>query len=258
MGHQRLARLPRSRPWNYVVGLIVDHADTAAIAAAASQAAERSMIDASEDPITKYSMWFLARLPLAARERDFHSTMSALGLQCPDRPSLADIVCAVMAAIDHKVPVHKRTDYGEIAELSAAEAMYYVFGREYDQLFDAGPDHTQSVIASFGTVAQFPVLARDFFARLIRRHLDYYLSRELSRHVGPGRRFATVREHQAFEAALDQHCRETTRIIQEYSGEWLSKQNFQGGIDLGKAGRFVSYASEKIRDELRERRAAHA
>ncbi len=258
MGHQRLARLPRSKRWDEVIRLILGSSEVGEIALAASQAAERSMIDASEDPATRYSMWLLARLPLAAREPDFHSAMSELGLECPARPSLADVVCAVMAAIDLRVPVHNRTDYGEIAELSAAEAMYSVFGREYDQLFDAGPDHTQSVIATFGTVTQFPVLARDFFARLTRRHLDYYLSRELSGHVGPGRRFATVREHQAFEAALDQHCRETTRIIQEYSGEWLSKHNFEGGINLGKAGRFVSYASEKIRDELRERRAAYA
>jgi hypothetical protein len=34
------------------------------------------------------------------------------------------------------------------------------------------------------TVKQFGVLARDFFARLTRRHLEYYLSRELSKHVG--------------------------------------------------------------------------
>ena len=104
---------------------------------------------------------------------------------------------------------------------------------------------------------QFAVLARDFFARLTRRHINYYLSRELSKHVGPGRRFPSVREHRVFEDALDLHCRQATRVIKEYSGEWLSKQNYEGGIDPGKAGRYVSYASEKIRAELRRRRNAH-
>jgi hypothetical protein len=66
-----------------------------------------------------------------------------------------------------------------------------------------------------------------------------------------------VRELRFFEDALDLHCREATRVIKEYSGEWLSKQNFEGGIDPAKAGRFVSYASKKIRDELRHRRNAH-
>jgi hypothetical protein len=111
-------------------------------------------------------------------------------------------------------------------------------------------------VAGFATVRQFAVLTRDFFARLTRRHINYYLSRELSKHVGPGRRFASVREHRSFEEALDRHCREATRVIKEYSGEWLSKQNFEGGIDPYKAGRFVSYASKKIRDELRYRRSA--
>jgi len=108
------------------------------------------------------------------------------------------------------------------------------------------PDITKSTIAGFATVKQFAVLARDFFARLTRRHINYYLSRELSKHVGPGRRFSSVREHRLFEDALDLHCREATRVIKEYSGEWLSKHNYEGGVDPAKAGRFVSYAAKKI------------
>ena len=66
-----------------------------------------------------------------------------------------------------------------------------------------------------------------------------------------------MREHLIFDEALELHCRQATRVIEEYSGEWLSKHNYEGGIDHVKAGRFVSYASKKIRDELRHRREAH-
>ena len=107
------------------------------------------------------------------------------------------------------------------------------------------------------TVKQFAVLARDFFSRLTRRHLDYYLSRELSKHVGINSRFQTIREHKQFEEALDLHCRETSRIIKEFSGEWFSKQNYEGGIDQAKAGGFVHVAFDKIRKELRRRRDAN-
>ena len=94
-----------------------------------------------------------------------------------------------MDFIDRHVALQRtRTDFGEIAQLSAAEAMYTVFGREIDELFAPAPNHTASVIARFATSTEFPVLARDFFARLTRRHLNYYLSRELSRHVGPRQR----------------------------------------------------------------------
>jgi hypothetical protein len=259
MGHQRLGTLPRSREWQDVVTLIRSGRDTAGIAAATSQAAERSMVDASEDPAASYSFFLLARIPLAAREDDFAFNLRDLGLKVGDNPTLAEIVAAATEAIDRHVALSgTRTDFGEIAELSAAEAMYAVLGRELTGLFAITTADTKRAIAGFASVKQFAVLARDFFARLTRRHLDYYLSRELSTHVGPGERFPTIREHRAFEDALALHCREATRIIQEYSGEWLSKQDFEGGIDLGKAGRFVNYASKKIRDELRQRRNDNA
>jgi hypothetical protein len=44
--------------------------------------------------------------------------------------------------------------------------------------------------------------------------------------------------------------------VKEFSGEWFSKQNYEGGIDQAKAGRFVHVAFEKIRKELRIRRDA--
>ena len=257
MGHQRLGTLPRSKLWRDVVELIDQRADVEEVAAATSLAAEQSMIDASQDATVQHAFYLMAKIPLAAREQDFEAELGRLGIHVANGPTLTDLVCGVMGAIDSRTQqVGKRSDYGEIAQLSAAEALYGVIGREMRDLFGVDAVATKSAIAGFATVKQFAVLARDFFARLTRRHINYYLSRELSKHVGPGRRFPSVREHRVFEDALDLHCREATRVIKEYSGEWLSKQNYEGGIDPGKAGRFVSYASEKIRDELRRRRNA--
>ena len=134
--------------------------------------------------------------------------------------------------------------------------MNAVAGRELPRLFGTTPESVRNVLAGLATVKQFSVLARDFFARLTRRHLDDYLSRELPKHVGINSRFQTLREHKQFEEALDLHCRETSRIIKEFSGEWFSKQNYEGGIDQAKAGGFVHVAFDKIRRELRRRRDA--
>lgn len=258
MGHQRLGTLPRSRLWRDVVELLDHRADVEDVAAATSLAAERAMIDASKDPAVQHAFFLIAKIPLAARAKDFRAALGALGIRVKHGPMLMDIVCGMMEAIDARATlIGRRSDYGEIAQLSAAEALHAVIGREMRELFGVDAGATKSTIAGFATVKQFAVLARDFFARLTRRHINYYLSRELSTHVGPGRRFITVREHRLFEDALDIHCREATRVIKEYSGEWLSKQNYEGGIDPAKAGRFVSYAAEKIRAELRYRRNAH-
>jgi hypothetical protein len=257
MGHQRLGTLPRSKLWKDVVELIEHRADVEEVAPATSLAAEQSMIDASQDAAVQHAFYLLAKIPLAAREQDFEAALKGLGIPIENGPMLTDLACGLMEGIDARTrQVGNRSDYGEIAQLSAAEALYAVIGREMRDLFGVDAVATKSATAGFATAKQFAVLARDFFARLTRRHINYYLSRELSKHVGPGRRFPSVREHRLFEEALDLHCREATRIIKEYSGEWLSKHNYEGGIDPAKAGRFVSYASKKIRDELRHRRNA--
>lgn len=258
MGHQRLGTLPRSKAWRDVVALISDGADVADVALAVSAAAEQSMIEASEDAAVKHSLWLLARIPLAAKAGPLEGGLRELGLALNTKPTLVDLVCAVTFAIDRAArQAGPRTDFGEIALLSASESLYAVVEGEMRDLLDPASERLQVALASFSSPRRFAVLARDFFARLIRRHVDYYLSRELAKHVGPGRRFPSIREHTAFEKALELHCAEATRIIKEYAGEWLNKQDFEGGIDQGKAGRFVAYASKKVRAELRHRRDAH-
>ena len=52
----------------------------------------------------------------------------------------------------------------------------------------------RAALGGLSTVKQFAVLTRDFFARLSRRQLSYFLSRELSQHVGVNSRFQTIRD----------------------------------------------------------------
>jgi hypothetical protein len=258
LGHQHLLRIARTRDWQDVIALISGDGSVEDIAAAASKAAERSMIDAAADPTVRHAFWLLTQIPLAARKQDFAGELRILGLKVGDKPSLIEIAGATMDALDREVDGSGgRSDYGELAQLAAAESLHAVTGRELPDLLGASPVRVRSALAGLATVSQFTVLAREFFSRLTRRHLNYYLSRELSNHVGSGSRFRSIREHRAFEEALDLHCREASRIIKEFSGRWFSKHNFEAGIDPEKAGRFVHVAARKIRDELRHRRGAH-
>jgi hypothetical protein len=257
MGHQRLGSLPASKKWRHVVELISGGAEVGEVAAAASAAAELSMKAAAGDPAVRAAFFLLTQIPVAARTEHFVSELRTLGLKLSDRPSLVEIVSSLADAVDRKARSKAgRTDIGEIAQLAAAESLNAIAGRELPRLFGTPPESVRDVLAGLATVKQFSVLARDFFARLTRRHLDYYLSRELSKHVGINSRFQTIREHKQFDEALDLHCRETSRIIKEFSGEWFSKQNYEGGIDQVKAGGFVHVAFDKIRRELRRRRDA--
>jgi hypothetical protein len=259
MGHQHLGTLPGSRKWRQVVHLISAGADVQDVAAATSAAAEQQMADASNDPAVKHAVWLLTQIPTAARKDNFASELRRLGLRVTDNPTLLEIATAMTDAVDRYVgKTGGRTDLGEMAQLSAVESLNAIAGRELPDLFGATTEKTKVALGGLGTVKEFAVLARDFFSRLSRRQLSYFLSRELSQHVGVNSRFQTIREHRDFEAALDLHCREASRIIKEFSGEWFSKHTYEGGIDEAKAGRFAHIAFQKIREELRHRRSIHA
>jgi hypothetical protein len=146
-----------------------------------------------------------------------------------------------------------RTDLGEIAQGAAAESLAAVAGADLPGLFGPTAADVRLSLGKLAAPDHFARLARDFFARLTQRQLDYYLSRTLSSHVGPGQRLQTTIDHSAFNTALDLHCREASRIVEAFAGGWFSKTNYQGGITLGKARDFVFVALGKISEELRRR-----
>lgn len=257
MGHQRLGTLPQSRKWQRVVELVSGGADVRDIASAVSVAAERSMTDAAKDPAIRSAFFLLAQVLLAARKEHFVAELRMLGLRVGAQPSLMEIVSAFTEAVDREVRANGgRTNFGEMVQLAAAESLNAVACRELPTLFGVTTDDVKKALAGLATVKQFGLLSSDFFSRLTRRHLDYYLSRELPKHVGIRKRFQTIREHNEFDKALETHCRETARIVKEFSGEWFSKHTYEGGITPEKARGFVHVAFDKIRRELRVRRNA--
>lgn len=260
MGHIRLGALPKSRKWEHVVGLIAEGADVDRVAAASADAADHGLEQASRDQGLSHAFWLLTQIPQAARETDFAGHLRRLGLEVSDKPTLLEIVGAFTNAVDRHVRESgKRTDLGEMAQHAAAETISSLVGRDLPNLFGSTTADVQQGFAKLGTSVQFSVLARDFFSRLTSRSLGYFLSRELSKHVGPNKRFAAINEHSDFNAALDLHCREASRIIKEFSGGWYGKTLFQeGDISPEKASQFAHVAFKKLRAELRKRRDADA
>jgi hypothetical protein len=169
-----------------------------------------------------------------------------------------ETVKAFSEAVDQYVEGSgKRTDLGELARNAAAESFSAVAGADLPSLFGPTAEDTRLAISKLAAPDRFASLARDFFARLTQRHLDYYLSRELSNHVGPNNRFRSTDAHTDFNAALEQHCREASRIVEAFAGGWYSKTTFKGGITPEKAAAFVFVALRKISRELHMRRAGH-
>jgi hypothetical protein len=253
MGHIRLGELPRTRKWAQVVELIKRDGDAPAIAAAALDAAEKGFQQAAEDEGLGRAAWLLTQLPLAARDENYLDRLRALGVTVDGAPGLAELVGAFTDAIDTQMRrAGGRTDLGEMAQMAAAETLTKILGERSRSLFGTSPGDVQRELAALGTTKQFGTLARDFFGRLTRRFLTFFLSRELSNHVGGERRFASMAAHAEFNAALDLHCREASKIVETFAGSWFSKTNWERGISPEDARGFAWVALKKLRAELRK------
>ena len=254
MGHIRLGNLPRSRKWQQVVALIECGAGTAQVANATIDAAERGLKEAAKDKGLVEAIWLLTQLPLAAKSGNFIDSLRGAGLDVSDSPSLMEIVGAFSDAIDKKLSNNGgRTDLGEIAQMAASETMTKIIGSRTQSLFGTTSEDVANAFSKLATNKQFSLFAREFFSRLTNKYLNYFVSRTVAHHIGEGRRFRTLAQQGAFTKALATHSHEASIIVEEFSGGWFSKTNWENrGISRKDALGFAHVAMKKIVAELKE------
>jgi hypothetical protein len=113
-----------------------------------------------------------------------------------------------------------RTDLGEMAQMAAVESLTATVAPTLPSLFRPEPEDVQRAIGRVASGDRFAALARDFFTRITQRILGYFLSRELSKHIGDGGRFVDDHARSQFDRALQQHCKEASSIIEQFAGDW--------------------------------------
>lgn len=280
MGHHQLYSLPRTPAFKRVVSLLgtgaggggaagVAQGTLEEIAAATLSASDRGLQRAKGDEGVAYSLYLIATLTRAATERDFGAALTRAGLpvsfasqgkaglasewrgQAPDY-TVFDLVSGFSAAVDrHLRDTRSRTDIGEMAQLAASESLSALCERSAVTLFGENKETVQESLRKLSTQKGFATLSHEFFARFVRRYLEYHLSRELPNHVGSNRRFSGVDEHNAFLRELDRHCRVATGVVRQFAGEWYSLHKFQQDITLRKTKGFAAHAIDKVRGALR-------
>lgn len=254
MGHTRLGDIPRTRKWQEVVGLISGGAGAAQIANCVIRAAERGLQPASEDKGLVEAVWLLTQLPIAANESDFAAALRDRGLSVSPEPGLMDVVAAVSETVDSRLPKNTgRTDLGEMAQAAASEAIVQVVTDRTQSLFGSTPEDVRRGLASLRTVKQFSIFAKQFYSRLTEKVLQYYISRVTADQVGGAElRFQTLAAKAEFDKALGLHCREASKIVEEFSGQWFSKTKWQKeDISREDAARFAHAAMQKMVAELK-------
>lgn len=258
MGHIRLGTLPHSKKWREVVRLLENDASIDAIAEAAASASERDLSRASGDPVFQFVSSLLVRLPLMARAPSFEDALNDLGVGENATSSIAGFLAGLELAIDRQSFENGfSSDAGEMAKSAFLETLSVQLRDRLPSLFEPTSEDIRNELSKFASGDRFSGLARDFFARLTYRSLDYYLSRELANHSGDTKRFSSDAERIEFQQALAGHTLEASRIVQEFAGGWYGKTVWQkGSLDQDSIDRFTKYAFKKMRDELGRRRAA--
>jgi hypothetical protein len=248
MGHAYIERLPRTKPWRDIVAAIAAGADARAVAEQVIHAARAIILPLPKDDGVVEATWHLIRLPLAARADDFPASLRRAGVDIDDAPGLMDLLAATSDALDAAVPPGRRTDLGEMAQTALTETLADAFGTELANLFGEDPGQVRDLLAAAAAVRPFGRLAAGFFARVVRKVLDFFVSRALVDHVGAGRRFRILREQQAFADALGVYAREVAAGVDAYAGGWLNKwaHAADGRISRDEAGRFLAHAADKL------------
>ena len=85
MGHIRVGRLPKTKPWASLFDLLSGGGEVGAapIAQATAEAALEQFAELEGDRKINYCFWFLVRLVTAARSDDFAGELEQLGVRNP-------------------------------------------------------------------------------------------------------------------------------------------------------------------------------
>lgn len=213
-----------------------------------------------------YSFYLLTQITQAARsDEGFAQRLRELGVAPPAlavhstlvsdagvADTIYDLVANFTNAVDQRLTSRgTRSDLGEIAVRAATESLTALCEDKASTLFGSSQETVQDALHQLSTKSGFSRLSQDFFARMTSGFLIHNLSKELSNHVGPGRRFGDISEHNAFIGGLDQHCRSAASVLDVFAGQWYSKHNFQGGITERKTFGWVGHALDKMKSALR-------
>ena len=253
MGHIRLGILPKYPKWKTVIEYL-ENQDIPASAVA------DKVIDATIDILSKdssrssvsFCIWFLAQLTIVSKENNYLERLNNLGINVNDDSSAVDFLAKVSR--QSTINLSKLSPYtaiNPIAGLALREALTKTIGQQSNTLFGSGIRETQLAFKKYSTQKQFSNLLHIYFSSFLRRIIRYVIDKEISNHIGEGRRFENIRELDAFEEALDVFASQTTRIVDEFSGGWYSKKLWlQGEITDIDSDQFVYIALRKLRSDL--------
>lgn len=254
MGHLRLGVLPKTRSWNRVISLLDSSPlNTEAVAAATIQAANQELERTKGDPLLAYCFWLLTKITWSARKGDFLIGLEEIGIDVANSQSALNLISTISDQVrDQAKQYGGSSTFREMANLALKQALSETIMAYTPNLFGSTLDDIQSSCRKYSSKKQFGLLSRRFFSSFFDRFLRYFVDKEVSNHIGPGRSLHSLSDEKIFTDALRLYAWQSSKIVEDYASGWYSKQNWEteGHISISDAKRFMAYALEKFKTEL--------
>jgi hypothetical protein len=258
MGHIRLGRLPKLRPWTGVFSVLESQdLNAAALAQATATAAQEQFAGLERNEAINYCFWILVRIVTASRGDAFVPELERFGIKTESSSSGLAFVQQVSQAIELEFKRRNQIDvFAQMASLSLREVLTGNIAERAKSLFGTSIKDVQAACRAFSSPKNFALLAKQFYATFTNRSLSFITDKELSNYVGPGKSLSNPTQALEFHKALDRYCFESAKIVEDFAAGWLSKNNWQTNQDISEdlAHGFTTYALQKIQMELREGR----
>ena len=253
MGHIRLGVLPKYPKWRQVIGLLDDeHVPASQVADKVLDGVQAVLAGESAQSCVGYCVWLLAQLTQAARSSDFGGAIAELGIHVTQNTNAMEFLAKTSQVATRQLSdLTPRTAVNNIAGLAFRESLTHTIGIQATTLFGAGLADVGRAFEKYSSSKQFSVLLHVYLTAFLRRILLFVVDKEIAKHVGPGSRFEDIEDLREFGGALEVFASQTSRIVDEFSGGWYSKQVWrEGAISESDARRFVHVALGKLRSDL--------
>jgi hypothetical protein len=194
----------------------------------------------------------LVQLTQAARGDDFPGDVTRLGVQFPEQANATEFLARTARFATRELSgLAPRTAVNNLASLALRESLTRTVGTYASTLFGAELVDVQLAFRRYSTSTQFSSLLHIYLTGFLGRVLRFVIDKEITNHLGSGSRFEDILDLDEFEDALEAFAGQTSRVVDEFSGGWYSKQIWrQGTISESDAMRFVHVALDKLRADL--------
>ncbi len=256
MGHIRLGRIPKTYKWRTVFDAFENEDITAKeLAQSISKSAQEEFLSLKGDNSLSFCYWVLVSIVSAARSDSFTESLELLGIKTSNINSgllfLKNIAQFVSESL---IDIGNTNVFSNIAELTLNETLSNSIIRESKSLFGTSIEDIESACKKFGTKKRFAQLSREFFSIFLTRSILFITDKELSNYVIKNTYLKSSFDVLTFQNSLSLYCYQSSKIIEDFSGGWFSKQIWKtdNKIPYDAAKGFMAYALEKVNMELRE------